>query len=443
MKDDVIVGYLDSPDGKIIIYGNDYSFIFAKSENHSRITKIVPDIDGYIWAKMADGSYIGIHAGQTIDIKDVRRLNTWSYLEVKDKDFDPKSYVFSGLRLSNGSLKSVFSCNAIEPDFENNKKDGIVYKYKDDTITFETSLDGKCVKWEFGSRITEKMSIMEGNSLENKDVCLDITFQNGCNLHEIQESYRITERLISFLTFQREVEFKKIELLREGDYGTETIGNVNIRIFDNVEVREFVEVINVVYLKEVVFDNLVKTLSSDDLKTKGLPLEILPDGKRNEYRVTVGRIRAICSALEMELDARKVAVSKNDELEKLVNEIKGIIKNHRKKLHTLSDKTYDSISGSLAHWNNPLAERIIKAWNEHVEILRPFLCRYGIDVFDEDINAFVKARNNVTHNGLISLDNKVVNTAFVLMALTYVCTLERMGMETKYIEDIMGKRLFR
>ena len=64
-------------------------------------------------------------------------------------------------------------------------------------------------------------------------------------------------------------------------------------------------------------------------------------------------------------------------------------------------------------------------------------------LFDEDINEFVKARNNVTHNGLISLDNKVVNTAFVLMALTYVCTLERMGMETKYIEDIMGKRLFR
>lgn len=344
------------------------------------------------------------------------------------------------MSLVNGSLKSIFSCHAIEPDFDSPFNGGITYKYNNDSIEYNTDI-GEKVRWIIGSRVVERTSVMEGNALENKDVIMNLEFENKVDICKLQHYYRIAEQLLSFLTFQREIAFEKIEILKHNGYGLNTIGEVHIKKND-VQIRDFMEVINIGYLDEVIFSNMVKALAKNDLKTKGLPLEILPNDKTDKFRISVGRIRAICSALEMELDARKVGGEKSEELEKLVKEVKEIIKSHRTNLHTLSDKTYDSICASLAHWNNPLAERINRVWGEHIEVIRPFLNRYGIDIFEDDINYFVKSRNNITHNGLTSLDNRMVNTAFALMALTYACALERMKMDCENIKDVMGKKLF-
>lgn len=440
MNNEIIVAFIDSVDGKITVYGNEYSFIFTKSENHMCRTQIKPDDAGFIWAKKANGGSIGIHAGQVIDLKDVRRLNTWCYIEIEDCVEDANSYYVDGLSLINGSLKSIFSCNAIEPDLDSSGNHGITYKYNNDAVEYNTDI-GEKVCWKFASRVVERTSIMEGNALENKDVILNLEFGSKVNICVIRDYYRISEQLLSFLSFHREIGFEKIEILKREKYGMSTIGEVYIKNSD-VEIRNYVDVINVGHLNEIVFNNMVNTLAKEDLTKKGLPLEILPDSKNDEFRITVGRIRAICSALEMELDAKKVSGDRNVELENLVKEVKKIIKEHRKTRNSLSSKTYDTIFGSISHWDNPLAERINDAWKEHVEVLRPFLKRYWIDVFENDIDFFVKTRNNITHNGLASLDNKVVNTAFALMALTYTCTLERMGMDSANIKDIMGKKLF-
>ena len=440
MNNEIIVAFIDSVDGKITVYGNEYSFIFAKSGNHSVSTQIKPDEAGFVWARKPDGSSIGIHAGQIIDVKDVRRLNTWCYIDFKCCVEDSTSCCADGMSLVNGSLKSIFSCHAIEPDFDSPFNGGIIYKYNNDSIEYNTDI-GEKVRWIIGSRVVERTSVMEGNALENKDVIMNLEFENKVDICKLQDYYRIAEQLLSFLTFQREIAFEKIEILKHNGYGLNTIGEVHIKKND-VQIRDFMEVINIGYLDEVIFSNMVKVLAKNDLKIKGLPLEILPNDKTDKLRISVGRIRAICSALEMELDARKVGGEKSEELEKLVKEVKEIIKSHRTNLHTLSDKTYDSICASLAHWNNPLAERINRVWGEHIEVIRPFLNGYGIDIFEDDINYFVKSRNNITHNGLTSLDNRMVNTAFALMALTYACALERMKMDCENIKDVMGKKLF-
>lgn len=89
-----------------------------------------------------------------------------------------------------------------------------------------------------------------------------------------------------------------------------------------------------------------------------------------------------------------------------------------------------------------MAERAYNAWKQHEDKMQPLLSLYGIDIDQEKIEAFVKARNNITHNGFTGIDEDVAKTAFVLMGLVYCCTLTRIKMPMELIKDVMGRRLF-
>ena len=118
------------------------------------------------------------------------------------------------------------------------------------------------------------------------------------------------------------------------------------------------------------------------------------------------------------------------------------VKEHRDGKEPLSSKTYDYIFGNISHWDQPLAERAYNAWKQHEDKMQPLLKLYSIDIDQEKIEMFVKARNNITHNGFTGMDEDVANTAFVLMGLVYCCALKRIKVSTEMIKDIMGRRFF-
>lgn len=89
-----------------------------------------------------------------------------------------------------------------------------------------------------------------------------------------------------------------------------------------------------------------------------------------------------------------------------------------------------------------MAERAYNAWKQHEDKMQPLLKLYSIDIDQEKIEMFVKARNNITHNGFTGMDEDVANTAFVLMGLVYCCALTRIKVSTELIKDIMGRRFF-
>ena len=173
-----------------------------------------------------------------------------------------------------------------------------------------------------------------------------------------------------------------------------------------------------------------------------MPISIAPQDDADARMVNVEKIRNICSALEMELDLEGVRLSANDEMKKLTNLVKEIVKEHRKGNSPLSDKMYDYIFSNISYWSQPLAERAWEAWSQHEDEMKPFLRRYGISIERDNIQTFVKARNNITHNGFMGISDDVSTTAFVLMGLVYCCALKRMGMEPIEIKNVMGRRLF-
>ena len=105
----------------------------------------------------------------------------------------------------------------------------------------------------------------------------------------------------------------------------------------------------------------------------------------------------------------------------------------------MCEKMYGNIFGNIAHWAQPLANRVCKAWDQYISELEPFLKRYDIPITHENIEGFVKARNNITHNGSTGVSDEVANTAFALMGLIYCCALTRLGVNSKAITDIMTR----
>ena len=126
----------------------------------------------------------------------------------------------------------------------------------------------------------------------------------------------------------------------------------------------------------------------------------------------------------------------------LVEKVKKDVKEHRDGNQPLSSKAYDYIFGNISHWDQPLAERAYNAWKEHEDKMQPLLDLYDIDIEKEKIDKFVKARNNITHNGFTGIDEDVAITAFALMGLVYCCALTRIKVSTELIKDIMGRRFF-
>ena len=73
--------------------------------------------------------------------------------------------------------------------------------------------------------------------------------------------------------------------------------------------------------------------------------------------------------------------------------------------------------------------------------MESLLRRCEFTITSKNIEDFVKARNNITHNGFVGISDEVAVTAFMLRALVYCCTLTRLGMDTRRIKDMMMRGL--
>jgi hypothetical protein len=209
-----------------------------------------------------------------------------------------------------------------------------------------------------------------------------------------------------------------------------------------MSVRKFVNIIPISYIDDNVFKEIIMNILKQDKKHKGLPIFIAPKDDKDAKVMDVSKIRNICSALEMELDLGRVRLESSDSMSKLIDKVKKDVKEHRGGNQPLSSKSYDYIFGNISHWDQPLAERAYNAWKKHEEEMQTLLNLYNIDIDQEKIEKFVKARNNITHNGFTGMDEDVANTAFVLMGLVYCCALTRIKISTELIKDIMGRRFF-
>lgn len=446
-----VTGIIKKDKENIAFAGEDFKFVFMKTDLLGDEIVLKADESGYIWGTTHGEATIGIYSGTDINIKSTHILNTWNY--IVSKNWLPLEHMwFDGIRFENGSIKDIYPCNALHEIRDEESPNLFTYKMDKDSRIFEFASNEYVTKWKFYSLVTQKKSVTEGDSISNSNSILDIEFDKPQSFSSLLNYYNQVCDLCSFLTFRNSVSFEKISLLKRNQEKINVaFAECYMKEPDVISHRKWLNIIQVRSLEETVFENILKNMAKMDDEHKGLPLLIIPKDDRDAHTMDIDKIRHICSALEMELDLQGVRLEKSPEIDGLIKEVKKLVKEYRKGQNKLLDgqesqeknnmrkKMYDNIFGSIAHWDQPLANRVCKAWDQYISELEPFLKRYDIPITHENIEGFVKARNNITHNGSTGVSDEVANTAFALMGLIYCCALTRLGVDSKAITDIMTR----
>lgn len=80
---------------------------------------------------------------------------------------------------------------------------------------------------------------------------------------------------------------------------------------------------------------------------------------KNVYVLSNDKVKNICSSFECKLDFIKdLKDEEYESLKDLILQIKKVIKNHRKSISRLEDKTYDMIGSSMSYWGMANSRKI-------------------------------------------------------------------------------------
>ena len=61
------------------------------------------------------------------------------------------------------------------------------------------------------------------------------------------------------------------------------------------------------------------------------------------------------------------------------------------------------------------------------------------DIEENDINSFVRYRDDITHDGFYVVDDNMANIAFFMMCFSYFLTLTRVGFDEENIISLIDK----
>lgn len=207
-----VTGIIKKDKENIAFAGEDFKFVFMKTDLLGDEIVLKADESGYIWGTTHGEATIGIYSGTDINIKSTHILNTWNY--IVSKNWLPLEHMwFDGIRFENGSIKDIYPCNALHEIRDEKSPNLFTYKMDKDSRIFEFASNEYVTKWKFYSLVTQKKSVTEGDSISNSNSILDIEFDKPQSFSSLLNYYNQVCDLCSFLTFRNSVSFEKISLL--------------------------------------------------------------------------------------------------------------------------------------------------------------------------------------------------------------------------------------
>lgn len=269
------------------------------------------------------------------------------------------------------------------------------------------------------------------------DLVVRYEFPNEMPLIAIKLTYSVLIEICRFMTNRRNVGFDAVRLFQideeTGKWLRFAEGFIDFQydVFTQKNSKQ-----------NILFDDLehciegLHSIMSANIEGEATYLfDFFADDDKDYNILSDDKVKNVCSSIECELDfVKDLGCEENKNLKDLIREIKNVIKSHRKSENKLEDKTYDMIASSMSHWGMANSRRIYLLYKKQEVFMNIWREKYCTE---EDIAAFVKYRNDITHGRYRTMDSVIAETAYTLMALTYCCFLLRVG-----ISDGELKKLF-
>lgn len=393
----------------------------------------------FVYGHTFNDQQIAIYKGkEAISFTDLERLNTAAYLIATENCLGTKWDTFDYIEFVGGTLKNLFYCSGLKREKQDKQ---LVYSLQDDSQKHKFSIGSMNCKLEIRSITTRKFGVT-GNQLSNSNVHLLLKFDTIQPLEQAFIYIQKMKNMLSFMSFRKNVGFDEIYLHHNQHglskmqvYLKEDDGYTEKNIMSNITFSDLGE--SVGRLASVIFNNVDKKPSYE--------ISFLPNSDKDIRWISDDKIRLICSSLECELEFFHNSESNVDkELQDLIELIKKIVKDHRESPNRLADKTYDLIFSSIRHWTMPASDRFCELYHYYADEMGSLAANIfnpnKAIMSDEDIQEFVKYRNNITHGSYRMMNEKIATTAFMLQGLVYCCILNRIGMSRDEIQILCKNR---
>lgn len=432
-----ITGVINTDDVTYCFHLSDYCMLLLDNEvNHSYINATLRPVDGFAQAMTHGGSKILMHVGShDFTVVNTMKINLSSYIVSTTNVLDYDISYFEGVEFVGGTLLKLKMPMGMKFAYDVDAAKQYI-EHVDDSQTFSFSTDDFSCKVTIGSYTSEHHGLT-GATLTNGNIYFKMEFDKPQTTSKAYLHYNKVRELLSFLANRCDVGFDEMYLLQKDENHPGMMCRV-AQVFIKRE-KELT--------KKDIYHNLEFGMLGDSLgnllRTLYIPkehsLSIYPESDRRSTIITNDMVRGVCSALECELNFVKgIEAKEAEKIERLVKSIKKVIKEHRKSEDKLEDKTYSLIHGSMSHWSLSASDRI-KALFHMYDPEMTILNESRFVISDEEIDAFVKYRNQITHGTYRVLEPVIAGTTHLLAGLVYCCVLTRIGIPrekiTQWCED--------
>lgn len=434
-----LTGVVDGTDNQILFCSDGYLFTFMTSNIPAFNEVITLHTDGgIIFATTHDGRKIAIFTGgRDLNLRPTCNMKTGLYVISERSVQDSEIKCFRTISFMGGALKQLHQTWTIKNEKADKNNMRLEQRHEKTTYAFSTDEFSCDVSIGFSeSWHTDKSSFNLNN-----DLTLSLAFDRDQPISSLPIHYQKVCSLISFLTGQTENHIDTILLTPSLDSPDWSRKTLSVHFYENDEAALINQTRIPIGLVGESVASLLGLFYNSQEKQPSYSLGFIPQKDEERFFVTNDRIRSVCSALECEasfddyadLPIRKMV------LDELCKNAKELVKTHKKKyakLGILSQRTYDSIYGSINFWSASAFDRFSYLYKKYEKMLMNIPILWDYSFSDEDISALIKYRNSITHgrHGIIS--DQVARATLVMEHLVYCCLLHRVGVPDQNIEEI-------
>lgn len=406
-------------------------------EEHLESCMLEPDEKGFIYGRMHDGFGIAIYIAESIKVVTSRKLNTWLYIKTNSNLQESFEWTFDAIRVAGPAVNIICPPDRIFFDRKGNR-DGEKVIYTDDS--FSVPIENACYKeLEFGSVINERMSAAEGNYIKNDHSYFEMKLADTACLDGFLKYYEHIQHFLQFLIFRKNISISEIELCKKKGADREiTFAKCYIKPQYSASNKNWRQIIAVRELKTECIANLFNLMENVDGKPLQYNVGFIPEDDKKARYITTAMIGSICSSIETELVCAKIEPDDDPHFRELLGQVKEIITEHKKSDNALEEKTYQNIFSNMKHWNEALSDSIYKLYCQNREVVNSGLNGIQESTVKDQISAFVKFRNDITHGRYRVMTEQIADSAYMMMVLVYCCILKRAKVDDKTAKKIMG-----
>lgn len=425
---DNFTGYINQDEEKIYFHAQDKVFnfitegvgIFAEFAKRK-----IKSPDHFLYGYSTDGYQIALYTGydeRTISANYKLRPGVYLVSRANMCGYDMSK--MQAIEFVGGTLNNLYQQKQIVTNYDNENM-CYVKTYPEFRKEYTVKIkDNEC-------KLILK-NVPSDNNPSIMNLIVRYEFPNEVHIKTIKTIYNVLLKICRFMTNRKNVGFDEVYLFQIDDETGKWC-----RFADGFLDYQYESFTQKKYQQNILFDDIdecvenLHSVMSADFEGKATYLfEFYADTDKDYSILSDDKIKNICSSIECELDFIKdLKDGENTNLTDLIKEVKAVIKKHRKSDNRLEDKTYDMIYSSISHWGMANSRKIYLLYKKQEEYMKILEERANLSCTEDDIAAFVKYRNDITHGRYRTLDSVIARTAYTLMALAYCCFLLRNGIK--------------